>query len=91
MSGIFFYRRFIRSTLMSRTEDQGKGKQRQPMSENLSLTVTCSYCRLTMQKYGIDFKTFFVKSSSQLFQRLAQLIEFVPSLTIGQQQALGNK
>lgn len=44
-----------------------------------------------MQSYGKDFKEFFSKSKSPLFQRLATLISIVPTLMSGQQQAIENK
>ncbi len=44
-----------------------------------------------MQSYGKDFKEFFSKSESPLFQKLATLISIVPSLMFGQQQAIEHK
>lgn len=47
--------------------------------------------RITMQPFGQDFKNFFSNSESPLFQRLALLIDFVPTLMVGQRQAIENK
>ncbi|KAG7163538.1 Ionotropic receptor 93a-like 9 [Homarus americanus] len=47
--------------------------------------------RITMQPYGIEFKNFFSKSNSQLFKRLGQLMHIVPSVNVGQQQAVDKK
>ena len=44
-----------------------------------------------MQPFGEDFINFFSNSESLLFQNLALLIDFVPSLMAGQQQAIENK
>ncbi|KAK8397739.1 hypothetical protein O3P69_004490 [Scylla paramamosain] len=43
--------------------------------------------KITMQRFGEDYKIFFSKSESPLFQKLALLMDFVPSLMAGQQQA----
>ncbi|XP_050712678.1 ionotropic receptor 93a-like [Eriocheir sinensis] len=43
--------------------------------------------RITMQPYGKEFRKFFAKSDSPLFQKLADMIDFVPSLVEGQRQA----
>ncbi|KAG7163535.1 Ionotropic receptor 93a-like 8 [Homarus americanus] len=47
--------------------------------------------RITMPPYGIEFKNFFSKSNSQLFKRLGQLMHIVPSVNVGQQQAVDKK
>ncbi|XP_050712677.1 uncharacterized protein LOC126996350 [Eriocheir sinensis] len=47
--------------------------------------------RITMQPYGKEFKNFFANSDSPLFQKLASLIDFVPSLVEGQRQAVERK
>lgn len=44
--------------------------------------------RVTMQPYGREFKSFFEHSDSPVFQKLASLIDFVPSLVEGQEQAV---
>lgn len=44
-----------------------------------------------MQPYGVEFRNFFAKSDSPVFQKLARLIDFVPSIEIGQQEAVERK
>ncbi|XP_069191348.1 ionotropic receptor 93a [Procambarus clarkii] len=58
-----------------------------PRAETLQQLVTAAD-RITMQSFGADFKTFFSKSDSPVFQRLGQLLHIVPSVEIGQQQAI---
>ncbi|XP_045112347.1 uncharacterized protein LOC123505228 [Portunus trituberculatus] len=43
--------------------------------------------RITMPPYGEEFRNYFAKSASPVFQKLARLIDIVPSLLEGQQQA----
>lgn len=47
--------------------------------------------RITMPPYGAEFKNFFSKSDSEVFQRLAKLMQIVESVGVGQQQALERK
>ncbi|MPC31307.1 hypothetical protein E2C01_024595 [Portunus trituberculatus] len=42
---------------------------------------------ITMPPYGEEFRNYFAKSASPVFQKLARLIDIVPSLLEGQQQA----
>ncbi|XP_071527024.1 ionotropic receptor 93a-like [Panulirus ornatus] len=44
--------------------------------------------RITMPPYGAEFKTFFSKSDSEVFQNLASLMHIVESVDVGQQQAV---
>ncbi|XP_063886372.1 ionotropic receptor 93a-like [Scylla paramamosain] len=43
--------------------------------------------RITMPPYGEEFRNYFAKSGSPVFQKLARLIDIVPSLLEGQLQA----
>ncbi|XP_050713411.1 ionotropic receptor 21a-like [Eriocheir sinensis] len=61
-----------------------------PRPETLPQLVE-SVKMITMQSYGKEFKEFFSKSDSPLFQKLATLITIVPTLMGGQQQAIENK
>lgn len=47
--------------------------------------------RITMQPYGVEFRNFFAKSDSPVFQKLARLIDFVPTIEIGQREAVKRK
>ncbi|XP_063886429.1 ionotropic receptor 21a-like [Scylla paramamosain] len=58
-----------------------------PRPETLPQLVD-SVKRITMQPFGQEFKNFFSKSESPLFQKLAYLINIVPTLMDGQQQAI---
>lgn len=44
-----------------------------------------------MQPYGLEFRDFFAKSDSPVFQKLAALIDFVPSVNVGQEEAVAKK
>nr|XP_053655864.1 uncharacterized protein LOC128704756 [Cherax quadricarinatus] len=61
-----------------------------PRAETLQQLVTAAE-RITMPTYGAEFKIFFSKSDSQVFQRVGQLMHIVPSVEIGQQQATERK
>lgn len=58
------------------------------MSHGIYIILTC---RITMQPYGVEFRNFFAKSDSPVFQKLARLIDFVPSIETGQQEAVERK
>ncbi|XP_045111731.1 glutamate receptor ionotropic, kainate 2-like [Portunus trituberculatus] len=58
-----------------------------PRPETLPQLVN-SVKRITMQPFGREFKNFFSKSESPLFQKLAYLINIVPTLMDGQNQAI---
>ncbi|XP_069191009.1 ionotropic receptor 93a-like [Procambarus clarkii] len=61
-----------------------------PRAETLQQLVTAAD-RITMPPYGAEFKHFFSKSDSKVFQRLAELINIVPSIEVGLRQAIENK
>ncbi|XP_053655872.1 ionotropic receptor 93a-like [Cherax quadricarinatus] len=61
-----------------------------PRAETLQQLVTTAE-RITMPPYGAEFRNFFLKSGSQVFQRLAELIHIVPSVEIGLQEAIDRK
>ncbi|XP_042231759.1 ionotropic receptor 93a-like [Homarus americanus] len=61
-----------------------------PRAETLQELVSTAD-RITMPPYGAEFKNFFSKSDSQLFKRLGQLMHIVPSVNVGQQQAVDKK
>ncbi|XP_063886245.1 ionotropic receptor 93a-like [Scylla paramamosain] len=58
-----------------------------PRPETLSQLVD-TVDRITMQPYGVEFRNFFAKSDSPVFQKLARLIAFVPTIEIGQNEAV---
>ncbi|XP_042231349.1 uncharacterized protein LOC121872583 [Homarus americanus] len=60
-----------------------------PRTETLEQLVATTD-RITMPPYGAEFKNFFSKSDSQVFQKLAERIHLVPS-TVGQQEAIQKK
>ncbi|XP_045111726.1 uncharacterized protein LOC123504886 [Portunus trituberculatus] len=47
--------------------------------------------RITMQPYGQEFRSVFAKSDLPVFQKLAHLMDFVPSMYEGQRQAISRK
>ncbi|KAK8397522.1 hypothetical protein O3P69_004342 [Scylla paramamosain] len=61
-----------------------------PRPETLSQLVD-TVDRITMQPYGVEFRNFFAKSDSPVFQKLARLIAFVPTIEIGQNEAVEKK
>ena len=44
-----------------------------------------------MEPFGEEFRKFFAESKTPVFQKLASLMEFVPSLVEGQRQAVKRK
>ncbi|MPC18180.1 Glutamate receptor 1 [Portunus trituberculatus] len=57
-----------------------------PRPETL-LQLVDSVKKITMEGFGEEYKIFFSKSKSPMFQKLGFLMDFVPSLMVGQQQA----
>ncbi|XP_066966985.1 ionotropic receptor 93a-like isoform X3 [Macrobrachium rosenbergii] len=58
-----------------------------PRPENLKELLRVAE-RITMPPYGKDFKAFFSQSDSEDFLKLAKLMQIVPSVHEGQEQAL---